>query len=468
MGAAATRSSSASRSLTAELAEFATALPASAIPAATGERARLLLLDELGAGLYGSTAAGATIVHEEARDRYRPGDAAVWGRSTRLRPAGAALVNATQAHAFELDDYHPSKLHAGTVVVPAALATLGADHSLDDLLAAIVVGYDVMIRIGLAMNPVPTRRRGWHLTGLAGPFGAAAAAGRLHGLDRDALVRAFGIAASCSAGIFAFSREGSMTKQLHAGRAAEAGLTAVELARRGLTGPTQALDADDGGLLAAVSDDSKHERIRAELGSRFELGGVAVKPYPCCGSIHSSIDCALDIRERHGVAADRIERVTVHTAALIDRQCGFPYEGAGGPLESQMSMQYCVAAALTDGDVSLRQFTDSRRTDPDLLALIRRIDLALDPEIDRAYPTTWPGRVSVELDSGDRYESSVAEPLGSPGRCTREMVERKFLDLTDGILAEERQASLIGLLDEVDGQAAPARTIDGAVSARPA
>ncbi|MBS1861799.1 MAG: MmgE/PrpD family protein [Actinobacteria bacterium] len=456
------------RSLTAELAELVRTLRPAAIPAAVRDRARLLLLDELGAGLYGSTAAGATIVHEEARARCRAGSAAVWGRATRLHPTAAALVNATQAHAFELDDYHPgAKLHAGAVVVPAALATLTEGHGLDDLLAAIVVGYDVMIRIGLAMNASATRRRGWHLTGLTGPFGAAAAAGRLRGLDRDALVRAFGVAASCSAGIFAFSREGSMTKQLHAGRAAEAGLLAVELARRGLSAPSQALEADDGGLLAAVSDGAESEPIRADLGSRFELGRVAVKPYPCCGSVHSSIDCALAIRARHDLSAARIERVTVHTAALIDRQCGFPYEGAGGPLEAQMSMRYCVAAALADGEVGLRQFGDARRRDPDLRALVDRVRLVIDAEIDAAYPATWPGRVTVETDSGARHESSVPEPLGSPGRCTRQMVERKFLDLTDGILEPRRQAALIGLLDRGDGETGPAAIIDSAVAFGP-
>ena len=107
----------------------------------------------------------------------------------------------------------------------------------------------------------------------------------------------------------------------------------------------------------------------AELGSRFELGSVAVKPYPCCGSVHSSIDCALAIREHRGLEAAQIERAIVHTAALVDRQCGFPYNGLGGPLEAQMSMRYCVAAALADGEVTLRQFTESRRRDPALQAL---------------------------------------------------------------------------------------------------
>jgi 2-methylcitrate dehydratase PrpD len=454
----------ASASLTGRLDDHVLGLSAAEIPAEIRERALLLLLDALGAGVFGSTAPGATIVHEEARVRYRTACVPIWGRSTGLAGTGAALVNSTQAHAFELDDYHPgAKLHPGAVVVPAAVAVLNREHDLDDLLSAMVVGYDVMIRLGLALDASATRRRGWHLTGLTGPFGAAAAAARLRGLDRDALVRAFGIAGSCSAGLFAFSREGSMTKQLHAGRAAEAGLTAIELSLRGLSAPAWVLEAEDGGLLRAVSDTPVPERLCAELGSRFELGRVAVKPYPCCGSVHSSIDCALAIRDQEGFAVDQVECVTVHTAALVDLQCGFPYSGNGGPLEAQMSMRYCVSAALADGEVSLPQFGDVRRRDPALRALTERVTLAIDGEIDRAYPASWPGRVTVELRSGAVLEHSVPEPLGSPGRCTREMVEGKFLDLTRELLEPHQRAALLGLLDDAVGPQGLATTINAAV-----
>jgi 2-methylcitrate dehydratase PrpD len=340
---------------------------------------------------------------------------------------------------------------------------LDREHPLDDLLGAMVVGYDVMIRLGLALDARATRRRGRHLTGLTGPFGAVAAAARLLDLDRDTLVRAFGIAGSCSAGLFAFSREGSMTKQLHAGRAAEAGLTAIELSRRGLSAPAWVLEAEDGGLLHAVSDTPVADRLCDELGSRFELGRVAVKPYPCCGSVHSTIDCALAIRDQEGFAADEIERVTVHTAALVDLQCGFPYSGDGGPLEAQMSIRYCIGAALADGEVSLPQFQDVRRRDPALRALAERVSLALDPEIDRAYPASWPGKVTVELRSGAVLEHSVAEPLGSPGRCTREMVEAKFLDLTKELLEPAQQAALLGSLDGAVRSGGLAATIEAAV-----
>jgi 2-methylcitrate dehydratase PrpD len=376
----------------------------------------------------------------------------------------AALVNATQSHAFELDDYHPAaKLHAGTVVVPSALAVLSDEHGLDELTTALVAAYDVMIRLGLAMDPSATRGRGWHLTGLTGPFGAAAVVGRLRGLDRGALVRAFGIAGSCSSGLFAFSRAGSMTKQLHAGRAAEAGVTAVDLALGGLTSPTDVLEADDGGLLRAVSDESVPERLLSDLGVRFEISNVSVKPYPCCGSVHSAIDCALAIRKENPFGLDEIKRVIVHTAALVDRQCGFPYSGRGGALEAQMSMRYCVAVALADGEVSLRQFSEDRRTDSALLALAGRVGLELDPEIDRAYPARFAGRVSVELRSGETYEHAVAEPLGSPDRCDRTMVEDKFLDLTADLLTPDSRQTLVSLLDRSVGPGGLGATMDKAL-----
>jgi 2-methylcitrate dehydratase PrpD len=254
-----------------------------------------------------------------------------------------------------------------------------------------------------------------------------------------------------------------MTKQLHAGRAAEAGVTAVELARAGFTAPTRVLEAEDGGLLRAVSDEPDPERVCAGLGERFELGRVAVKPYPCCASVHSSIDCALAIRELHSIEPERIERVVVHTARLIDRQCGFPYVGDGGQLEAQMSMRYCVAAALADGEVTLQQFSEARRQDQALRALVERVTVALDPEIDRAYPASWPGRVTVEVQSEPPREHFVSEPLGSPERCTRGMVEAKFVDLTNGILQPEQRSALLGLLDGAVGPDGLGATIDAAL-----
>lgn len=419
------------------------------LPAEARNRAVVLLIDLLGAGLYGSRTVPARIVHDIAVRRGGAGPAVVWGRGTSLPAAAAALVNGTQAHAFELDDYHlGAKLHPGAVVVPAVLsAATMRRRSAEDLLAAIIVGYEVMVRVSLAADASNVRRRGWHLTGVAGPLGAAAAAGRVLGLDRRELLHALGIAGSFSSGLFAFSREGAMIKRLHAGRAAEGGILAAELALDGFTGPSEVLEAEDGGLLQAISDRGDPGRLVAGLGRRLAITEVAVKPYPCCGSLHSSVDVLLDLVGAHQVAADDIEEVAVFNAAVVGEQCGYVYSGAGGVLEAQMSMQYCLAVAAVDRRLSTDQFTQERRQDPEVLDLARRVTFRLDQDIDQAYPERFPARVRLGLRSGQVLEGCSDAPSGSPEHpYDVEAAATKFRDLSRGIMDGDAQTALLHTL----------------------
>lgn len=421
----------------AALAQYVVGLRAEEIPPAVRDYASLLVIDSLGAGLHGATGTAAGLVHEMARARYRDGPAAVWGRSGTMDAAAAALVNATQAHEFELDDYVPAaKLHPGAVIVPAALAVADETVSGAEFITAVVAGYDVMVRVSLAANSVATRRRGWHMTGLAGPFGAAAAAGRILGLDADALVHAFGIAGSCSGGLFAFTSEGSMTKCLHAGRAAESGVVAARLAASGFTGPGGVLHAEDGGLLWAVSDEASLEPLTRALGESFELANAAIKPFPCCGSVHSSIEAVLRLRHEHDLDPDDIVEMVASNSSHVLRQCGFNYQGNGGMLEARMSLQYCMAAAAVDGAVGLRQFEDERRQDAAILALAHRVSFEVDPEIEELYPHRYAARVEIRTRSGGRLQTYVPAPLGTPHNpITRVAAGAKFLDLAAPIVS---------------------------------
>ena len=439
-------------SSTEELAHHVIGLRPDDLPGHVRRRALRSIADTLCAGIYGARTTQGDIVLEEAESRYLPSGALLWGRGGRLAPAGAALVNATQAHSFELDDYLPAgKTHPGAVVVSTALALADAECSVDDLLLAIVAGYDVMSRVSLAMNPVSTRARGFHVTGLSGPFGSAAAAGRLLGCDATELASAFGIASSCSSGTFAFTAEGSMTKPLHAGRAAEAGIVAGNLARKGFQGPRDALTAADGGLLRAVSDDPRPAELVADLGSRFDIARVAIKPYPCCGSIHSSIDAIFELGDVHGLGSDDIEAIVVYNAGGVISQCGFQYVGSGGPLEAQMSLQYCLAAAALDGRIGHCQFSDARRQDPVLLDLARRVECVVDPEIEARYPRQFPSRVVVRMRTGTNLESQIAAPSGTPERpLTDEAFHEKLSELMEGLMPANLADELIAAVEALD------------------
>lgn len=444
---------------TATLAEHVLGLRHEDVPAEVRRHAVRLITDTLGAGIFGAGTPPGQAIFAQARSQYRAAAAPIWGRDAALDAAGAALVNAAQAHAYELDDYVPAgKTHPGAVIVPAAFAVAGDDTTGEELVTAVVAAYDVMCRVAFAINPNSARGRGFHMTGLTGPFGAAAVAGRLLGLDEPALISAFGIAASCSAGIFAFSAEGAMTKPLHAGRASEAGVVAARLAQHGFQGPTAALEAEAGGLLNAVSDDPQVWELTHELGERFDLAQVAIKPYPCCGSIHSSIDAIFELQREHGLTADDVESIAVHNASGVILQCGFEYTGDGGPLEAQMSLQYCLAAAVVDGEIGRRQFDGPRRRDSRLLELASRVDFVLDPRIEELYPSEFPARVRVRRTDGTAIESRIPAPLGTPERPIDAIgLRAKFLDLTSESMSSADSDRLLHEMQHIDS---PRRTAE--------
>jgi 2-methylcitrate dehydratase PrpD len=341
------------------------------------------------------------------------GASRIWNNAQpRLRAADAALVNGTSAHAFELDDYHNAKLHPGAVVIPAALAMAEQRQSSgEQLLTAIAAGYEVMIRSSLALEPSAARLRGWHLTGACGPFGAAAACAVLMGLDAERTAWALGLAGTQGAGLWAFNADGTMSKRLHAGKAAHSGVLAAELAAAGFSGPTQIYETHDGGFLRAFSDKSDAAQLTRDLGTRFHTDGVSIKPYSCCGSTHAYIDAALELRRRLGNAWDPARPVRVGLSKVVDVQCGFDYRPSSA-LNAQMSLRYCVAAALADGQVLPAQFSEQKMNDPELRALAGRLELVPDPALDELYPVHFAGWVSAMVD-GQWLRVDILDPTGS-------------------------------------------------------
>lgn len=399
---------------TREVAHWVAHLAYSDLPQRTREVVRCALLDTLGCGVYGFNTPWANMLLSWAKAGGAKAECTAWGKAgASLRAADAALVNGTAAHAFELDDYHNAKLHPGAVVVPAAIAMaekLGADG--ERLVTAIAAGYEVMIRSSLALNPSAARLRGWHLTGVCGPFGAAAACASLLRLDEERTAWALGLAGTQGAGLWAFNADGTMSKRLHAGKAAHAGVLAAELAALGFTGPTQIYEYDDGGVLKAFSDASDPAPLTDKLGAHYHLDATSIKPYSCCGSTHAYVDAALELRRRLGSPWDARRPVRIGMSKVVDVQCGFAYVPSSA-LNAQMSLRYIVAAALADGQVLPAQFTESRISDPALTSLAASFELVPDPALDRLYPAHFAGWVAAEA-NGDWVRVDVLDPSGSP------------------------------------------------------
>ena len=381
---------------TREIANWIAALRYEDLPPRTREVVHIAILDTVGAGVYGYQTPWAQKLLAWARRGGSASDATVWGDAgPSLRAADAALVNGTAAHAFELDDYHNAKLHPGAVVVSAALAVAEQlNSSGTQLVTAIAAGYEVMIRTSLALNPSATRLRGWHLTGVCGPFGAAAACASLMKLDNEQCAWALGLAGTQGAGLWAFNADGTMSKRLHAGKAAHSGVHGGRTRATGL----QRSDADLR-IQRRRRPESVFRRfgpapLTQDLGSVYHLDKTSIKPYSCCGSTHSYIDAALALRKKFGSALTAQTPVRVGTSKVVDVQCGFDYAPSSA-LNAQMSLRYVVAAALLDGQVLPAQFADARMTDPALGAFANKLELVPDPELDKLYPKDFAGWVAA-------------------------------------------------------------------------
>ncbi len=447
---------------TAALARWAAEFRPEDLPADLRKAIRLAILDTLAAGRYGMpepwTGMVRELVEAEPPAASAKGLARGWGdAAATFRPMDAALLNGVAAHAFELDDF-AAKLHPGAVVLPAALAVAEATGaSLDDLEVATALGYEMMIRISLALDPNMARLRGWHLTGVVGPLGAGVAVGKLLGLDQTAMASTLGLSATQGGGLFAFNADGAMSKRLHPGRAAQSGVMAAMLAAKGFTGPATVLEVEDGGYLRAFSDHWTIEPIVEGLGRDWRLLGTNFKPYACCGSVHAYVDAAKQIRQEIGGAPKPGQRIRAGVARVVDVQCGYDYK-PGATLNSQMSLRYCLAVALLDGEALPAQFRDDRIADPAVTDLAGRIELLPDAALDALYPTHYSGWAEV-----DGVRAFIKDPAGSIANPNREAALRQK---THALFADLQQAGAGRRLEAaVDAGAGPAAGLLDAMAA---
>ena len=315
-------------------------------------------------------------------------------------------------HILETDDLHrESVVHPGCVVVPAAFA-LAEKHGLGgrDLLTAILHGFEAAARIGMAVGPAHYRI--WHNTATCGPFGAALAAASLLGLDDEAATNALGNAGSQSSGLWQFLESGAMTKHLHAGHAAEAGVRSAELAALGFTGPPRILEGEKGFFRATCPDADPDAVLRAP-GAPWQLTRTSIKPWPSCRHTHPTIDAGEELRSRlvsDGVSLDEIAEIEVGTYQAALDVCDRPI--AASDYEAKFSLQHSIAAALTFPLVDFDAFGADARAACAPLAARVRVNRA-EPWAG-AYPASWGGRVSVRLASGSEYAAERTHAKGDP------------------------------------------------------
>jgi 2-methylcitrate dehydratase PrpD len=361
--------------------------------------------------------------------------ATVLGRAERVDMANAALVNGITSHTFDFDDTHlKTIIHPAGPVASAALALAeqtGASGR--QLIDAVVLGVDVACRVGNAVYP-DHYDRGWHITGSTGMLGAAAACARVLALDADRTAMALGIAASQPTGV----REqfGSMTKALHPGAAARAGLMSALLARHGYTASARALEAPRG-LLQTYSTRHVWHEISDELGTRFEIAFNTYKPFACGVVIHPCIDGCVQLVAEHGLRADDIARVELRVHPLVLELTGKTAPRTG--LEGKFSVYHACAAGIVAGQAGEAEFSDEAVARPDVVALRERIRATVDATIGEA-----AADVTIHCTDGRTLHVFVAHALGSLQRPMSDGdLARKFHGLVEPVLGAARADRLI-------------------------
>ncbi len=328
-----------------------------------------------------------------------------WAETTSRDTGREAFRLGALTHMVEADDLHrESVTHPGCVVVPAACALARATKADgQEFLKAVLKGFEAMCRIGAAVGP--RHYRTWHNTATCGPFGSAYAAGTLLGLDASAMVHALGNAGTQSAGLWEFLASGAMSKHLHAGRAAEAGVVAAELAARGFTGAPTILEGSRGFFTAACPD-AEPEAVLRHPDGPWQLHRTSIKPWPSCRHTHPAIDAALELETRDR----RIERVEARTYQAAIDVCDNAQPKT--EYEAKFSIQHCVATALNEREVVFGSFDEVARERHARLA--DRVELVSGHLFDDAYPGAWGASVRVILGDGQVLEANRRHALGDP------------------------------------------------------
>ena len=433
------------------LAQFCVDTRFEDLPAALVEQAKRHILDTFGAALAG---AGSDVARQ-ARQVFEgeAGSTLVWGTDQRVGAAQATLLNGIAAHALELDDTGGCD-HSGAVVLPAVMAALSMSQTPmngRELITAVVIGYEIGRRVLEACGSYSAHNgAGWHSTATCGVFGAAAASARILGLDAQQTLAALGIAGSFSGGLWAFIHDGSQSKKVHSGRAAEGGLLAARFAQQGITGPTKLFDDVWGGFLKTLAANTAvPEALDAELGHVWKLARCSIKPYAACRGTHSAIDALGLLLDQLQVSADQVEDVQVSLCGFLQDMCGG--QDVSTLPAAQMSLRYALAARLAHGHCRLQAYDDEQRRHPRIAHWMSRIRLEVDPQLSEDGEPV----VSVRTVDGRQASLCVEVPLGAPGNPLSDgALEEKFFSLAGRVMPRQQASQLLEQLWRLDSLSA--------------
>src|SRR5437016_2904054 len=433
---------SAGNEVTKKLAHYIVSAQSADLPAPVRKEAARTLLNWVACRVGGSRHETVGVAVSALASFSGPAQASILGRHERFDIMNAALINGISSHVLDYDDTHTRNIvHPAGPVISAILAL--SEHrpvSGRDFVTALVVGVDVECRIGNSVYP-KHYDVGWHITGTAGVFGAAAASGKLLGLSEQQMLWAIGLAATQPVGLQEMF--GSMTKSFHPGRAAQNGLTAALLASKNFTSSEQSLEAKYG-WLNVVSTAHNYGDITNKLGQTFEISNNTYKPFACGVVMHATIDGCIQLRNEHKLTANQVDRVELKVHPLVMQLTSKKTPQTG--LEGKFSIYHAAAIALVEGGGGIAQFSDRAVRDRVIASLRDRVSTVIDSALHEDQV-----RILLTTKSGDRFEKFVEHAVGSLDHPMSDNdLEKKFSGLANGVLSPDRQRKLMDLCGNIE------------------
>jgi 2-methylcitrate dehydratase PrpD len=444
---------------TRELVQRCLAIDYNSLPPQVVDRTKYLLLDYLGVAARGSLTESARAARKMAAGLdSTSGGAAVIGTNYTAAPPYAALANGIAAHSIEMDDVvNAASLHPAVTVMSAALAARHMTQcSGQELLSAIVAGYETAIRLGNALNPASHYARGFHPTATCGTFASAVTAAKIFKLHAETTINAVGIAGSQAAGSMEFLSDGAFTKRFHAGWAAHSGLLAALLAAEGFTGPGTIIEGKFG-FLNSYSDKPDPEQILSNWANPYLVLRTSIKPHACCRYKQGPIDAVLGIVKENGLKAADIETVQVAVlktgfALVVD-----PEEQKQNPrciVDAQFSMPFGAAVATLFGKASVDEYNPENFSSPAVREMMSRVRCVSDEEIEKEFPKKWPARATITTRDGQKFSTKVEYPKGDPENplSWQELID-KFTVLASPVYSSERISEIVSTVRTLENDA---------------
>ncbi len=412
-------------------------------------------LDFISVACRGSKEDPSQTIYRFVREMEK-GQGVIVGTKEKAPYLYSALANGTSSHAIEMDDVdNEASLHPGVVVFPSALATgemVGASGK--SFILAVVLGYEVMVRLGSALGPENSYKRGFHPTGTCGTFGSSVASSKILGLQEEEILYAIGISGSQAAGSMEYLAQGAWTKPFHAGWAAHSGMVAALLSRKGFKGPSSILEGRDG-FLHAYSNGADPPKVLEGIGSGFQILRTSVKTHACCRYMQPPIDAVLEIVNENDLRPEQVKKIKVGILRAGAPLIAEPIESKYNPqsiVDAQFSMPFGATAALLYGKAGLKEFQLSTIQSRPVREMMRKVVCIVDPELDRTFPKQWRATAEILTEDEKRYSTTVEYPKGDPENplSWEEMIER-FHDLTGQIMKKDQRLKIVEAVERLDG-----------------